>query len=219
MNFDPITHFPPCLQRLIVVDLETSSLSPAEGGILQIGAVPLDPARADEFFTRDVRHEWWMPWEAGAAKVHGLDKATAADHRRYTDTVALEELLDWIDDTALGDLSGRMILAGMSPRFDYAFLRETAVRNNMEARFDGLVSHRTVDMHTLACAYVAPLLGDSVSPYGPKGLDGLATDHIYAALNLPPEAKPHTALEGARREADAIRRLFHLLSNPNPGES
>ena len=197
-------NFPTSLSRLIVLDIETSGLDPVSGGILEIGAVPLDPARAGESYRCDVRLEWWMPWEAGAVAVHGIPRDEAISHHRLNEAVALEQLLDWIDDTALGDITGRAIIAGMNPQFDLAFLRGVAARADMLDRFRGLIAHRTLDMHSLA---VAKMLSYGADP------DSLNTDAIYEILGQPPEAKPHRALEGARREAAA---LLDLLNFPQP---
>ena len=203
--------FPAPLKRLVVIDLETSGLDPQAFGILQIGAMPLDPDSAEKF-ERHVRHEWWMPWEEGAAKVHGITRAEASDQRRYTDTVAIDELLDWLEDKALGDLGGRAIIAGVSPRFDRDFLRAVAEGGDMVDRFDRLISHRTFDLHTLAAAVFAITAEAAVGGLR-NGLDGLYTDAIYDILGVGPEDKPHVALEGARRERLAILDLLHLMQD------
>lgn len=207
MHIPPI--FPTALKRIIVIDLETSGLDPQAGGILQIGAIPLDPGSTEKF-ERHVRHEWHMPWDEGAAKVHGLTRGEAGDPRRYTDTVAVDELLDWLDDTALGDLGGRAIIAGVSPRFDRDFLRAVAITGDMVDRFDGIISHRTFDLHTLAAAVFAFTAGIAIGELR-NGLDGLCTDAIYDILGAGPEAKPHVALEGARRERMALLDLLALM--------
>lgn len=194
--------FPSCLSRLIVIDIETSGLDVDACGILEIGAVPLDPARSGESYRCDVRLEWWMSWEAGAAAVHGIPKDEAACHPRLSEAMAMDQLLDWIDDTAIGDIHGRAIIAGMNPQFDLAFLRAAAARADMADRFRGLIAHRTLDMHSLA---VAKMLSYGADP------DSLNTDAIYEMLGQPIEAKPHRALEGARREAAAILELLDFL--------
>lgn len=190
------------LSRLIVVDLETSGLNPDSAAILQIGAVSLNSGvvslPACREFQAFVRCEWWHDWEADAAKVHGETRDKAGDHCRLAEEVALEALLDWADD--LGG-TGRFILAGMNPAFDLGFLRAVAERSDQGGRLRGLFAHRTLDMHSLA---VARCLSLRIDP-----LD-LNTDAIYAMLGQAPEAKPHRAIEGARREASAILALLNL---------
>jgi len=203
--------FPSSLNRVIVLDLETSGLDPVACSILQVGAVPLHPDRADCNFERTVRHEWWHTWEAGAEKVHGETQAEASSLQRVSAAVALDDLLEWLETEVLGMTLGRAILAGVNPRYDYDFLWHVAVENDWQDRFRGLISHRTLDMHTLAVAWCATWI-DRFTDDVPKGLDGLATDSIYRLLGHAPEAKPHRALEGARREATAIRQLLSHLN-------
>lgn len=210
MTLDP---FPLSLRRVLVLDLETSGLDLVAHGILEIGAAPLDPARAGETYHREIALQWWTEWDPGAEKVHGLTKGEASDPRRHSESIAIEQLLDWIDDTALGDLQGRAILAGANPRFDYNFLRAAAARADLLDRFTGLVSHRTIDLHTLAVAYAAPRGLYDETDSNPRGLDRLHTDLVYEMLGQSPEAKPHRALEGVRRESLALLELLSLLSN------
>lgn len=209
MNTTDYTHppFPAVLGRVVVVDLETSGLIPGTHSILEIGAVPLDPHR-DTAFQRDVRREWWHEWDPKAAEVHGLAKETAMCHRtRVTESVAVEDFLDWLDDVVVAGIQGRAVLAGMNPRFDRDFLHNVAVRSDMGARFDGLVSHRTIDLHTLAVAAYWRNIGNDPAGF-PRGLDSVHTDRIYGLLGMAPEPRPHRAIEGATREAAAIRSLL-----------
>lgn len=204
--------FPDFLRRVVVVDLETSGLVPGAHGILEIGAVPLDPGHPGTFH-REVRLEWHMEWDAGAAIVHGFTREEASSHRRTTDAVAVEDLLDWLDDEVLRGIEGRAVLAGMNPRFDRDHLAHVADRADLGARFAGLVSHRTLDLHTLAVCHFWRNLAYEPQMF-PRGLDSLRTDAIYGLLGLPPETRPHRALEGARREAEAFRLLL-LSPFPN----
>lgn len=201
--------FPDVLTRVVVVDLETSGLIPGTHAILEIGAVTLKPDSNPCYtFHRDVRREWWQEWDPKAAEVHGLAKETAMNHRdRVTDSVAVEDFLDWLDDVVVAGIEGRAVLAGMNPRFDREFLAQVAGRLDLGARFDGLVSHRTIDLHTLAVSAFWRNL-DYEPALFPRGLDSINTDVIYGLLGMGPEPKPHRALEGARREAAAIRSLL-----------
>jgi DNA polymerase III epsilon subunit-like protein len=191
--------FPEPLRRIVVVDLETSGLGP-ECGILQIGAVPLDPTRGIEAFTRNVRLEWWKEWQEGAQQVHGITRAEAEDPRRMPDYEAVEDFLLWIEDHVLADIKGRALIAGMNPAFDLGFLRRVAEQADLKERFEGLISHRTVDMHTLAVAkhWAEPGLD----------LDRLQTDKIYDLLGMLAEPRPHVAITGAELERLAIQRLL-----------
>lgn len=199
--------FPDVLRRVVVCDIETTGLIPDTHAILEIGAVPLDPHR-DFAFHRDVRHERWQVWDPDAAEVHGLAKETAMNHRdRVTAAVAIVDFLDWLDTVVLADIQGRAVLAGMNPRFDREFLAQVADCLDIREYFDGLVSHRTIDLHTLAVSAFWRNLEYAPGMF-PGGIDSLHTDAIYGLLGMGPEPKPHRALEGGRREASAIRQLL-----------
>jgi len=194
------------MNRIVIVDLETTGLSPRHCGILEIGAVVLDaetlvPA-ADGFF-RPVLWERGQLWEYGAEKVHGILKEEAMLPSRVEPMQALQDLLLWLDQQA-GE--GRWTMAGMNPHFDRGFLQEVANRAATTQGFAGLqgmfrarISHRMIDMHSLA----TPLAVGKGVPIGP-----LYTDGIYEMLGMDPEPKPHEALRGAKWEAVAISRML-----------
>ena len=144
--------FPDVLKRVVVVDLETSGLCPSSCGILEISARPLDPARDGLRFQSTVRYEWWMQWDAAAEKVHGISLSEAADLHREDYRVAVEGFLGWLDEVFLDGIEGRAVFAGMNPSFDLEFLRTVAVGQDMGDLWRGLVSHRTIDLHSLAVA-------------------------------------------------------------------
>jgi hypothetical protein len=71
---------------------------------------------------------------------------------------------------------------------------------------DGVLLHRTLDLHTLALA--CSLAGRLAMP-----ARGWTADGIFEACGLGPEPKPHTALTGARMTASALRVMSALLAN------
>lgn len=205
--------FPDVLRRIVVVDLETSGLDPNAHGILEIGAVALEIGAValnpcpTLTFEREVRLEWHAEWDPKAAEVHGLTREEVANHRRTTDSVAVEDFLDWLEDVVIPGIEGRAVIAGMNPRFDRDFLCTVATRADLDARFRGLVSHRTIDLHTLAVGEFWREINGWTGMF-PRGIDSLDSDKIYALLGMHPEARPHRALAGARHEAKALLALL-----------
>lgn len=198
--------FPDILRRIIAIDCETSNLDPATGGLLEIGAVLLDRDGPTSFH-REVRLEHWKSWDPESAKVHGITREEAANHRRHTDSVAVEDLLNWIEDVACRGIEGRAILAGMNPRFDLDFLRTAAELADLDARFRGLVSHRTIDIHTAVVLSHWRHLEYEPQRF-PRGLDSLNSDRIAELLGMAPEPKPHRALAGAQRSRELLLALL-----------
>lgn len=187
---------------LVVIDVETSGLDPARHGIIEIGAVLLDGETLEVINDLDaeVRLAFWLEWDAEAEAVHGTTRTQAEDPARLDEAETLACLFEWLDAYRGGK---RLVMAGMNPGFDLGFLRAVAERTSPELA-TGLrerISHRTLDLHTLAWR--------AAREHDPEvDLGSLNTDAIYALLGLDPEAKPHRALEGALREAEALALLL-----------
>ncbi|WP_009963030.1 3'-5' exonuclease [Verrucomicrobium spinosum] len=173
--------------RLLVTDLETTGLDGRACGIVEIGAVWM--LGAGEFVMKCRPHADAVI-EARAMEVNGcdwhLDPTVAAE------VEALEQFVEWVG-------AGPVILCGQNPRHDLWFLQEGAKRHGLELPF----VHRTLDLHTLAVAY-ALACGRRVPA------KGYYTDEIYELLGMEPEPKPHRALVGAQKEAEAFRMLLGL---------
>lgn len=178
------------LQTVVVIDVETSGLSPGRHSIVEIGAVAL----ADERQQFEVRCRMWPGalWDVNAARVNGQSRAACEDPARPTEAQAVEMLSEWL---RYHWPTQRLTVAGMNPRFDLEFLLAASDRSEADP-LERIFSHRTLDMHSLAVAVTAADLRD------------LHTDGIYQALGLPPEPKPHRALAGALAEREALLRLL-----------
>jgi len=189
--------------RILVVDLETSSLDARRGSILEIGAAWLLGGGEGEF------HMECRAWEGAeldpeSLRVNGCSLARCANPSLPTEAEALAEFRIWVGDEPF-------ILAGLNPSHDRAFLHE-ALRRSV-GRFVKWIPHRCLDLHTLAVAY-------AVAQGLPIPSRGYYTDEIYAILDLPEEPKPHSAIVGARKEAEALRMLLSLpeIAEPIPYE-
>ncbi len=186
-------------ERIVVLDLETSGLDATRHAILEMGAVMLDGwslERLDEFAC-EVCFPYWLEWDDGAEGVHGLSYAQATDLSRTPEHEAYRRLMAWLDRHRCGKC---LVMAGMNPGFDLAFLRAVASRCGPSA-LHKRISHRTLDLHSLAWSYAW-----RERPGMDRG--SLHTDAIYELLGRKPEARPHRALEGARREAEALALLL-----------
>lgn len=186
------------LPLILVVDIETTDLSPLMGSIIEIGAHWLTGPREGQEFEAKCRTWVGAQIDATAMEINGAD--WLGDPTVASESEALEDFLIWVGDDF-------PILAGMNPRFDLDFLRAAFARrwSGYEQKPRLGFPHRTLDMHSLAIAWA--MAADHEIPAG-----GLHTDHILSMLGLPEEPKPHRALRGARCEAEAFRVL---LGYPN----
>jgi DNA polymerase III epsilon subunit-like protein len=181
--------------RILVVDLETTGLDPVRHSIVEIGAVWLS-GRVGSF---EQRCRVWdgAALDAGALRVNGLDAAACGDKSLPPEAEALVDFLLWSKASA----DYPVMLAGLNPNFDLGFLRAAASRAGISC--DRAFRHRVLDLHSLAVGY-------ALRAGLPVPSRGLYTDEIYALLDLEAEPKPHRALTGARKEAEAFGRLWAL---------
>jgi DNA polymerase III epsilon subunit-like protein len=184
------------LPRILVVDLETTGLNADRHGILQIGAVWLTGGEGE--FSIDCRM-----WDDGsiddkALAFNGCSRERCMDKKMISEGEAVIRFLTWAGDEPF-------MLAGNNPSFDRSFLNAAFKRGIGETQNIPNLKHRVLDLHTLAVSY-ALAKGELVPSRG------LYTDEIYAILDLPPEPRPHIAITGARKEAEALRMLMALPS-------
>lgn len=179
---------------MLVIDAEFTGLDPRAHSIVSIGAVDFnDPERQFYGECRIWDGAHIMP---EALAVNGFTEEQVRDPKKQS----LEELAQsfhrWIEQ------SNDRTLAGQNVALDRDFLNESFRRAGLEFRF----AHRNVDSHSVAYAYFAkkgmPL------PKKDDYQSALSLDKILTILGLPPEPKPHIALNGAKLEAEAFSRLM-----------
>ncbi len=190
---------------ILVVDLETTDLNAKTGSIIQFGAVWLSGGEGE--VEMDCRI-----WDGAHIDPESLQKNGCSDSRCRNPSLmkegeALIQFFQWIFLTT-GGWDQPFMLAGLNPSFDRAFLMQAWIRAGRSIK-SFPIKHRTIDLHTLAVCYA--MAADSIIPSR-----GLYTDEIYAVLDMPPEPKPHTAITGARMEADALHKLLALHPSRKP---
>lgn len=180
---------------MLVIDAEFSGLDPRAHSIVSIGAVDFE--HPERQFYGECRI-----WEGAhimpeAIAVCGFTEEQVRDPKKQS----LEELAQsfhrWIEQ------SDDRTLAGQNVALDRDFLNEAFRRAGLEFRF----AHRNVDSHSVAYAY---LRGKGMPlPKKDDLQSALSLDKILTILGLPPEPKPHIALNGAKLEAEALSRMIY----------
>ena len=183
--------------RILCVDVETTGLISERHSILQIGAVWLTGEPGE--FALDCRAWDGAELDPKALEINGCSPERCFDHDYPSETDAVMTFARWTG--LLLDAGPQpVMLAGMTPSYDRGFIHSALRR---AGRRGLLFPHRVIDLHTLAVQYAM----SQCKPVPPRGY---YTDEIYALLDLPAEPRPHVALTGARRQAEALHKLLYL---------
>ncbi len=188
----------PAVPQILVVDVETTGTQAHLHGIVEIGAVWLSgPCEGSEFMVRCLPRAG-ARINPEAIAINGCDWLESRDV--FSEADAIDCFLDWVK------VETPVVLAGMNPYFDLQFLRAAfdyswEQQPHLKPKFP--FPHRTLDLHSLAVSY-ALARGVQIPE------KGFYTDAILELLGLPPEPKPHRAIQGARAEAEALRILLGL---------
>lgn len=176
---------------MIVVDVETTGTNPKNHSIISIGA--LDFSNSKNQFYGECAPFKEAKIDQEALKINGFTEQEIKSKEKALEEL-IKEFLNWskkIDNK---------VLAGENIWFDVAFLKESVKKSNQEWIF----GRRFVDLHT--SSYIHHLLNNK-EPLT-KGISILSLDKTLKYVGLPPEPKPHHALQGAKLEAEAFSRLI-----------
>lgn len=195
--------------RILVVDLETTGLSADDCSILEIGAVWLcGGLEGHDEFSTGCRMWDGARVEPRALEINGCSESRCTNSSLQTESEAVDSFFTWLLCSMMNDVTPVM-LAGLNPSFDRAFLR--AAWRRAVSRCEFPFKHRVLDLHSLAVLH-AFTRGEIVPSRG------FYTDEIYALLGMEPEPRPHKAIVGARYEAHALRLLMPELLTDNREE-
>jgi DNA polymerase III epsilon subunit-like protein len=171
------------LDRVIVVDLETSGLLPHVCGILSIGATNLTN---DEEFYIESRLEDYHEIGETALQVNGFTREECYDDAKPTNIQAVNKFYKWVEVQAASNGTGKKaIIAGHNIIFDINYLKK--VRPSWPFIF------RSLDAHALGLG----VLGVSHS-----------SESLCDALGVEREPEIHNALEGAKMAKRTINALI-----------
>ena len=181
---------------MIVVDVETTDVSPYKGGILSLGAVEFEQP-SNNFYSecRVDANTFVNPY---SLQVNGFSSKDITDPVKPTQTELINKFYQWtkgVRDATLG---------GHNTAFDLGFLRAAFKKAGYE-RFP--LSMFFVDMHNIVYAHMLKHLKEV--PVNKYGSFSIKADEVYKYVGLPPEPKPHRGLTGATMEAEAMGRLIY----------
>lgn len=194
---------------MIVIDVEASGIDPKKNSLLSIGAVNFNNPD-DQFYEECYAFEG-ADIDESAIAYCGFTMEQATDKSKLSEGEMVQKFFDWAKGIGEITLAGENVvwldLAALSYaaerhglNHDFAFKSQFAYQQPMPFGF------RTVDLHSLSYAHH---LSRGVKPPMEKGLTRLSADTTFAYVGIPPEPKPHHALNGAKYEAEAFSRFIH----------
>jgi len=179
---------------MIVLDIETTGLDPRRHAIIEVGAIDFDCP--GNYFNE--RCQIWNGAEIDlkALEINGLKLNEIQDKTIFTQKELIARFMIWIDQ--IEDKT----IAGQNVDFDINFLNESFRRCGLNFS----LGKRKVDQHSIVYAH---FLKRNIRPPLKDGFSDLNSDFIMNYAGLPPELKPHRAINGARFEAEALSRLIY----------
>ena len=180
---------------MIVLDVESSGLSPHTHSILSLGALDLDdPTNRfyDECRIWDGAHI-----EDDALAINGFSREEVTDATRKSEAELIAAFVAWACDKP----ANRM-LAAQNPSFDLEFVQAACRRAGIDCPF----GKRTIDVHSLVWLHMNER---GIAPPTEKHRSSINLDFALRYCGIPEEPKPHNALTGALCHAEVISRIAY----------
>ncbi len=181
---------------MIVLDVESSGLSPARNSILSLGALDLD--NSSNRFYEECRAWEGSEIEDEALGINGFTREEVGEKSlKQTEAQLITSFIAWSET-----VSGSRMLAAQNPSFDLEFVQEACKRAGIRCPF----GKRTIDVHSLTWMHMS-MHGVLIPEKEQRSNISLDTALKYCGIQEEP--KPHNALTGALCHAEVIARLAY----------
>lgn len=179
-------------RSIVVVDTETTGPNPFVHELLAVAMVPMD--RTKPHLELYVSNRGQVHWNRFAR--NNFQNFRSSWVQNATDVKSAAEKIGSYLSSLAGDQ--RLLLAGHNVSFDRAFLQKLAFLS--ESSFLDLVSHRTLDSHSLVLERVLK---------GRLPASCLSSDGLFKFFGAEPGAhERHTALGDATATRTVLERLL-----------
>ncbi len=172
---------------IIILDCESSGLSPLNSDILSIGAVDYD---SEESFYLECHATSSERVHDSALAVNGFTREQALDFSKSTPMGAYLGFLKWTEQFKDKTIAGINVNS-----FDLMYLKyyHDEIFEGEERKTKWPFGHRALEISSVAFVKFRKLM---------------KSNDIYLALGMEKEPDPHNALVGARWEKEALQRLL-----------
>lgn len=205
--FRPKARLEEILSHALFIDTETAGLDPHVNGILSVGAATLD---GKEFYA-ECHLYTFQKAEKAALKINGFTEEDCKDiDGRDSAHEMVRKFIEWyrsILSPERAKLNPLGYIVGKNAKFDYDMMASpwTAVfAKDGPSPEPFPLSHRVIDLTSLA-AFIYIKQGI------PIPIAGIDSGTLQKYLEMPEEAHPHQALEGARYHREMLLRLINKL--------
>ncbi len=181
---------------MIVLDVETTGMSPEKCSILSLGAIDLDEP-TNQFY--DECRAWQGAHISDEAlAVNGFKKEEITDPAgKKSEAELIKAFAAWATDRPRNHT-----LAAQNVAFDRDFVMAACERAGIESPFP----HRTIDTHTLVWLHMT-LRG--IEPPTVHARSAINLDFALRYVGLPEEPRPHNGLTGALCHAEVVSRIAY----------
>lgn len=180
---------------MIVVDIETTGLSPVKNGIVEIAAIKLDSPEI--CFQTLCKIDEEDEIDTKALEVNGQSEEEVRDTKRISQKEALIKFFKWVKEQDDFCIIGQNV-----GEFDWRFLDIKAEKYGL----DFPLHKRSIDLHTLAFLKYAQIHNKLPIADG-KSIMNLP--NILDLAGLKDERNNHNALEDCKLEAECFSRLVY----------
>lgn len=186
----------------LIIDIETTGLTPGVNGIVSIGGYDFEAPSSKPFY-EECRIDDDVEVHPKALEVNGFTQEQIVDPTKLPLVAILTNLRKW----AMGRKDRTM--GGWNVRFDYDFLNHGFKQYEIKWPF----GFRVEDVHSTFYSYLRACgqprkLAFGASSYG--------MNKASVVLGLPPEPDPHNALTGAKQAAMLLWDLDRRIKENDP---
>lgn len=179
---------------MIVLDIETSGLSPEKNGIWQIGAIDL--TNPENYFLEECRIDDEDEVSDGGLEIGGVTEEQIRNKSKQSQKELLIRFFDWMNSVDFKNCICQ------NPQFDLVFISLKARKYNLIPTFH----HRAFDMHSMAQMKYFDVKGTFLIL---EGISKMSLKEILEFCGMRDSRGAHNALEDCKLTGECFSRIVY----------